>query len=91
MKTFTNTSDSVFQDGDLIVKPGESFATDNPRRITQMTDMYAWQFSAGDGDAPTEDEIKNDPSRHDVREVRAAEHVDVDHEGKQAKKAPTKA
>lgn len=91
MKTFKNTSDNVFQDGDLIVKPGESFSTEDPGRILQMTDMYAWQFAESEGDnAPTVDEIKADPARHDVREVRAADHVQLDDEGKQADKIDNK-
>ncbi len=84
MQTFKNTSNDVFIDGDLVVKPGESFSTDNPGRITQMTDMYDWQFTETDGEAPTEDEVKAQPT--DVREVRASDHVELDDEDKQAKK-----
>jgi len=84
MQTFKNTSNDVFIDGDLVVKPGESFSTDNPGRITQKTDMYDWQFTETDGEAPTEDEVKAQPT--DVREVRASDHVELDDEDKQAKK-----
>jgi len=83
-KTFKNTSNDVFVDGDLAVKPGESFSTDNPGRITQMTDLYAWQFTETKGKAPSEDEIKAQPN--DVREIRASDHVQLDAEGKQAEK-----
>lgn len=84
MQTFKNTSNDVFIDGDLVVKPGESFSTDNPGRITQMTDMYDWQFTETDGEAPTEDEVNAQPT--DVREERASDHVELDDEDKQAKK-----
>ena len=87
MKTYTNTSDSVFRDGDLTVEPGESFATDNPGRIEQMTGLYAWQFAESEGEAPTEDEVKANAAAHDVREIRAAGHVHVDAEGRQPEKA----
>lgn len=84
MQTFKNISNDVFIDGDLVVKPGESFSTDNPGRMTQMTEMYDWQFEAVEGDAPTEDEVKAQPT--DVREIRASDQVQLDDEGKQAKK-----
>ncbi len=90
MPTFKNTSDSLFQDGDLVVEPGESFSTDNPGRITQMTGLYAWQFTESQGEAPTEDEVKASRAQRDVREVRAADHVHVDGEGRQPEKADNK-
>lgn len=87
-RTFKNISNDVFVDGQLVVKPGESFSTDNPGRITQMTDMYDWQFKEVKGDAPSEDEVKARPN--DVREIRASNHVQLDEEGKQAEKIDQK-
>ncbi|MDP9469069.1 MAG: hypothetical protein M3Q71_00160 [Chloroflexota bacterium] len=87
MQTFKNISNSLFQDGELVVKPGESFATDNPGRITQMTGLYAWQFEETGGEAPTEDEVRASSAAQDVREVRAAGHVQVDGTGRQPEKA----
>jgi len=85
MTAFKNTSDHVFQDGDLIVKPGESFSTDEQGRIDQMTVQYAWQFSEiKDEKAPTEAEVKADPI--DVRPLVGDAFVQIDDEGKQSKK-----
>lgn len=84
MPTFTNTSTSVFQDGDLIVTPGESFSTDQDFRIEQMRGAYAWQFSESDKDAPTEAEVEAHPEAKDVREIRDASHVALDEDGKQS-------
>ncbi len=87
MQTFKNISNSLFQDGELVVKPGESFDTDNPGRITQMTGLYAWQFEETGGEAPTEDEVRASSAAQDVREVRAAGYVQVDGTGRQPEKA----
>ncbi len=75
MKTFKNISDSVFQDGNLIVKPGDAFTTDNPGRLEQMTGLYAWQFEETTGEAPTEDELKANVQRQEVHEVISNDHV----------------
>jgi hypothetical protein len=84
--TFKNTSDQVFQDGDLIVKPGESFSTEDESRIDQLTNQYAWQFDASKGDkAPTEAEAKESAPKG-VRPSVGDSYVEVDAEGKQAKK-----
>lgn len=86
MPTFKNTSDEVFQDGDLVVLPGESFATEEEARVDQMTNQYAWQFSEGKGDAPSEAEVAEEHKAGSVRELRTGGHVEVDEEGKQSKK-----
>ena len=84
MPTYKNISDSLFQDGDLIVKPGDSFSTENPGRVEQMTGLYAWQFQETGGQAPSDEELKNRPLEAHVQEVRVAGHVTVDNEGAQA-------
>ena len=86
MPTFKNTSDTVFQDGDLIVKPGESFLTEEESRVVQMRDQYAWQFSESKAkDAPTEAEVKEDAPKG-VRPSVGDSFVEVDAQGKQSKK-----
>jgi hypothetical protein len=81
--TFKNTSDEVFQDGDLVVRPGESFSTEDEARIDQMRYQYAWQFAEGKGKATDEAELKANPQP--VRELRTGGHVETDEEGKQQK------
>ena len=85
MPTFKNTSEHVFWDGDLVVKPGESFTSDDEGRINQMRDQYAWQFeeTKSTKDAPTEGELQ-EAGPTDVRELRETGHVQLDEEGKQA-------
>jgi hypothetical protein len=83
MPTFKNTSDEVFQDGDLIVLPGESFSTEDEARIDQMRYQYAWQFDEGKGKAEPEAAVKENP--RPVRELRTGGHVETDEEGKQQK------
>ncbi|MGI8406366.1 MAG: hypothetical protein ACR2OE_16675 [Thermomicrobiales bacterium] len=85
MPTFKNTSDHVFQDGDLIVKPGDSFSTEEQSRVDQMRGQYAWQFDESKGDkAPTEAEVKD--AGVDVRPSVGDAYVEVDDEGKQSRK-----
>jgi hypothetical protein len=87
MPTFTNKSDQVFQDGDLLVRPGEAFSTDDEARMDQMRVQYAWQFSEGKAkDAPTEAEVIAEKPAGDVRELRTGGHVEVEPDGKQSKK-----
>jgi hypothetical protein len=86
MPTFKNTSNEVFQDGDLVVRPGESFSTEEEARIDQITSQYAWQFSEGSGKAPSEGEVAEELKARDVRELRTGGHVEVDDEGKHSKK-----
>lgn len=86
MATFKNTSDEVFQDGDLVVLPGESFSTEEEHRIEQMTGQYAWQFDEGKGKAPSEAEVADSSKAGEVRELRTGGHVVVDDDGKQSKK-----
>jgi hypothetical protein len=84
MATFTNKSQAVFQDGDLVVPPGESFSTDEQSRIDQMRGQYAWQFSESEGDnAPSEGELQ-ERGAGSVREIRGSSHVQVDADGAQA-------
>lgn len=82
MATFTNQSQAVFQDGDLVVSPGESFSTDEQARIDQMRGQYAWQFNEGEGDAPSEGELQ-ERGAGSVREIRGSSHVQVDGAGAQ--------
>lgn len=85
MPTFKNTSDHVFQDGDLLVKPGESFSTEDESRAVQLRGQYAWQFSETKSEsAPSEAEVKADPI--DVRPLVGDAFVQIDDEGKQSKK-----
>lgn len=87
MYTFKNTSDHVFQDGDLIVKPGESFSTEEDSRANQMRVQYAWQFSETKATgAPTEAEVKAEAPAKGVRAITGDAYVEVDDEGKQSKK-----
>ncbi len=91
MYTFKNTSDQVFQDGDLLVQPGDSFATEEPNRAEQMRVQYAWQFeevtsAKAAKNAPSEAEIKADLPAGNIRELRTGGHVAVDDEGKQSEK-----
>lgn len=87
MPTFKNTSDHVFQDGDLIVKPGESFSTEDESRAVQLRGQYAWQFSETKAEnAPTETEVKADAPAKAVRPITGDAYVEVDDEGKQSKK-----
>lgn len=86
MPTYKNTSQEVFQDGDLVVLPGESFSTEEDARIDQMTNQYAWQFSEGKAAAPSEEEVKDENKTGSVRELRTGGHVAVDEEGNQSKK-----
>ena len=83
MPTFKNTSNEVFQDGDLIVRPGESFSSEDEGRVEQMRSQYAWQFEEGKGKADSEAEVK--ANSKPVRELRTGGHVEVDDEGKQQK------
>jgi hypothetical protein len=85
MPTFTNKSSEVFQDGDLVVLPGDSFTTEDEGRMDQMRVQYAWQFSESKAkDAPTEAEAKD--AKPAVRELRTGGHVKVDADGKQSEK-----
>ena len=86
LKTFKNTSDQVFQDGDLIVLPGESFCTEDESRIDQLTNQYAWQFDASKSDkAPSEAESKESAPKGERPSV-GDSFVEVNAERKQSKK-----
>lgn len=86
MPTFTNTSNYVFQDGDLFVGPGESFTTEDDGRIGQARGMYKWQFSEGKATkgVPTEAELTEDGPSKGLRELRETGHVKLDEDGNQA-------
>lgn len=93
MYTFKNTSDQVFQDGDLLVQPGDSFSTEEENRAEQMRVQYAWQFeetsdskSKDAKNAPSEEQIKSELPAGNIRELRTGGHVAVDDEGKQSEK-----
>jgi hypothetical protein len=90
MPTFKNVSEQVFQDGDLLVKPGESFSTEEEGRVEQMRVQYAWQFDEASGkaakDVPTEAQVKAERPAADVRPMADGSHVEVDADGKQSKK-----
>lgn len=57
MPVVKNTSQEVFQDGDLIIRPGEAVDVHEDRATILLRD-YAWQFEAGSDKAPTEEEIR---------------------------------
>ena len=85
--TFTNKSEQVFQDGNLIIAPGESITTEDEGRIEQFGGQYAWQFKADKGgDEDNEAELKEAGPSKGVRELRDGDYVEVDVEGKQSKK-----
>jgi hypothetical protein len=86
MPTFTNKSQATFQDGDLIVLPGESFSTEDEARMRQMREMYAWQFeeSKGEKGVPTEAEALAEGPAKPVRELRDTGYVALDEAGNQA-------
>ena len=90
MPTFRNKSDEVFQDGDLMVQPGDSFSTEDESRAEQMRVQYAWQFEETSGkaakDAPSEGEIKAEKPAGSVRELRTGGHVKVEDDGTQSEK-----
>lgn len=44
MPTFKNTSDQIFIDGNIVVKPGQTITADRLDRIEQLTNQYGWQF-----------------------------------------------
>ena len=86
--TFKNTSDQVFQDGDLMVLPGKSFSTEDEARADQLRTQYAWQFeeSKSTKDVPTEADVKAEGLPGAVRELRNGDHVTLDADGTQEKK-----
>jgi hypothetical protein len=84
MPVFTNTSQQVFQDGDLIVLPGEKFATEDQGRIDQMRGLYKWQFGEGTGKAKSEAEVTEEGPAKPVRELRDIGYVALDDDGNQA-------
>lgn len=86
MPTFTNTHNQPFQDGDLVVMPGESFTTEDKGRVNQMRGLYKWQFSEGKGskNTPTEAEMTEAGPAKPVRELRDTGFVKLDNEGNQA-------
>jgi hypothetical protein len=88
--TFKNTSDQVFQDGDLMVLPGDSFSTDDESRAAQLRVQYAWQFEEVSGkaakDAPSEADVKAQQLPGSVRELRNGDHVTLQPDGTQAEK-----
>jgi hypothetical protein len=88
MPTFKNKTDEVFQDGDLIVAPGESFSTEDEARAEQMRVQYAWQFEEAKGgkNTPSEEQIKDEKPGTNLRELRTGGHVAVDESGKQSEK-----
>ena len=83
--TFKNTSDQVFQDGDLMVLPGKSFSTEDPSRAEQLRTQYAWQFeeTKATKDVPTEEAVKAEGLPGSVRELRNGDHVTLDADGTQ--------
>ncbi len=90
MPTFKNTTEQVFQDGDLMILPGKSFSTEEESRAEQLRVQYAWQFEEVSGknakDAPTEAEVKEQALPGSVRELRNGDHVTLDADGTQEKK-----
>jgi len=87
MPTYKNTSNQVFQDGDIILRPGEEIFTEDPARIAMFGSQYAWQFSESKSDkAPTEAEVKAESPTKGVHPLTGEAYVQVDDEGKQAKK-----
>lgn len=84
MPTFTNTHSQPFQDGDLVVMPGESFTTEDEGRMNQMRGLYKWQFDEGKGKAPSEAEATEAGPGKPVRELRDTGFVKLDDEGNQA-------
>jgi len=83
--TFKNTSDQVFQDGDLMVLPGKSFSTEEESRAEQLRTQYAWQFEETKDakSTPTEEEVKAQALPGSVRELRNGDHVTLDADGTQ--------
>lgn len=52
-----NKSQELFQDGDLIVRPGETVEVDDSRRA-ELLGHFGWMFEEAQGQAQHEDEVK---------------------------------
>jgi hypothetical protein len=87
MATYKNTSDQVFQDGDLMVAPGEEVKTTEQFRKDQFEGLYRWQFDkTSDKDEESNEAELKERGAGNVRELRDGDHVELDAEGNQAKK-----
>ncbi len=62
MHKATNTSNHLYQDGDLVIRPGESVEVDETRANVLRT-LYSWQF-----DVVESQEGGNDPSFQEVEQ-----------------------
>ncbi len=60
MHKATNTSNLPYQDGDLIIPPGESALVDESR-ANVLKNLYSWQFEVSEAQ-----EGSNDPSFQEV-------------------------
>ncbi len=91
MATYKNTSDQVFQDGDLMVAPGESVKTTEQFRKDQFEGLYRWQFEkTSDKDEESNEAELKERGAGNVRELRDGDHVELDEDGNQAKKVGKK-
>ncbi len=87
MPTFKNKSNQVFQDGDLMVEPGEVVKTLEQFRIDQFEGLYRWQFEkTSDQDKESNEAELKERGAGDVRELRDGDHVRLDEDGNQAEK-----
>lgn len=87
MPTYQNTSAEEFRDGNLVVAPNDTITTEDPAQILMFGTHYAWQFSETKNDkAPTEAEVKAESPTKGVHPLTGEAYVQVDDEGKQAKK-----
>ncbi len=88
--TFRNKTEQVFQDGDLMILPGESFSTEEESRAVQLRGQYAWQFEEVSGKAakgaPTAAEVEAKLLPGSVRELRNGDHVTLAADGTQETK-----
>jgi len=73
--------------GDIILRPSEEIFTEDAARIAMCGSQYAWQFSECKNDkAPTEAEVKEEGPTKGVHPLTGEAYVQVDDEGRQAKK-----
>lgn len=87
MPSYKNTSDQVFQDGDLMVAPGEVVETQEQFRIDEFEGLYRWQFTkTSDQDSKSNEAEMKARGAGDIRELRDGGHVKLDEDGNQAKR-----
>ncbi len=76
----TNTSNHLYQDGDVIIQPGETVSVDESR-ANVLRERYSWQFDVKEvekeSSAPSQDEVvaETQDYQNPVLETRDAGYV----------------